>query len=327
MGTADIKLQEADKDELESALESLETGKKGEEEEVKPGEGEKTAEEIAAEAALAERLKPQEMEENGMKRMETPDEAKVRVETEDAEKAAAAAKPTETEQLREEVKDLRQIARTSKKDQVQLQAKLDRLEKRKPVEAKVEGEEELDEDGKPIEKKPPEEEPLSRVEELQQGILQVGAAKGANLDVLLETMGQSETYKDILDVCSRSNFDDIFESIASEVTKDDPTKNMDEVLLEIELSVWNKPNPYKYMYDLVKTYHPTYAGKETVAKPGEKVVKEVKVVDAPGTIADKGADADLKVGWTKERIDELPEEDLGQVPAETYEKYMQGELK
>lgn len=319
MGTAAVvEPQDTDKDELESALEGLETGKKGEEEEVKPGEGEKTDEEIAAEAALAERLKPQEIEEAGMKRMETPEEAKVRVETEDAEKAAAEAEPTETEKLREEVKDLRQIARTSKKDQVLLQAKIDRLEKRKPAE----GEEELDEDGKP---KPKEEEPLSRVEELQQGILQVGAAKGANLDVLLETMGQSEAYKDILDVCSRSNFDDIFESIATEVTKDDPTKNMDEVLLEIELSVWNKPNPYKYMYDLIKTYHPTYT--ETVAKPGEKVVKEVKATDAPGTIADKGADADLKTGWTAERIDALSEEELDQVPADVYEKYMNDELK
>ena len=308
---------------MKEVLEDLEEGKEAE---GKVDEEGKTEEEKAAEAAeaeLAKRLEPQEIEDKGMKRMETPEEAKARVEAEDAAAAAKEEEPSELDKLRDENRDLRQLTRSLKKDQAQMKARLDRLAAGKP--ASDEGEEEVDEDGKPVKK---EEVTLSRLEELQEGILQIGREKGPALDILLETMGQNEAYKDVQEVCSRGNFDDIFEAIATEVTKDDPSKNFDEVLLEVELNVWNKANPYKYMYDLIKKYHPSYAKKEEVAAPGgKKEEKEVKVTDAPGTIANKGGDANLQSGWTKARIDDLSEEELDQVPADIYDKYMRDELK
>lgn len=235
--------------------------------------------------------------------------------------------PNPVEVLREEVKDLRQMLRTSKRELTQTQAKLERLGER-PAALKNEDNEDIDEDGNEVDKKGKKEkgEHLSVVEELQGAIAQIGATRGPSLDILLETMEQNSQYKDIREVCSRGNFDDIFETIAAEATKG--SGSLDEALLEVELSVWNRPNPYKYMYGLIKKYHPGYAEKEGVAGPGDDKDKgkDKKLVKAPGTIADKGGDSNIKSGWTAKRIDDLPEDELGTVPKETYDKYMRDEL-
>jgi len=315
-------------DEATLALEGLKGKGEGEEEGDKgKGKGEedktKTPEQLEEEAAVAaklERLTPIAKEDGSM---ETDAEAKTRVETEDA----AAAEPTEAQKLAAEVKDLRQIIRTSKRDQVQMKAKIGRLEKRPVGTAEKEGEEEEEGEGETGEKKTPkekEEEPLSRVEELQEAISTVGKERGASLDILLATMETSGAYKDVKDVCSRGNFDDIFETIATEASKD-TGKDYDEVLLEVELNVWAKENPYLYMYDLIKKYHPSYA--EQVAQPGEKDKKGKVIADAPGSISDKGGDGNVTTGWTAKRIDDLPEEELHTVPQDVYDKYMKDELK
>lgn len=324
-GTPAVESSEANEGIL--ALKGLngdEEGKEAKEDPKVKGEGEKTEEEKAAEDAEAERLKPQEIEENGMKRVETSEEVAARIKTEDA----VAAEPTEAEKQAEEMKDLRQIIRTSKRDQAQLRAKVERLEKRPVKVVKEEEEEEEGEEGEAGKgKKKEEEESLSRLEELQTSILQVSKERGASLDILLETMEQG-AYKDIRGVCSRGNFDDIFESIATEASKE-TGKNIDEALLEVELGVWSKENPYKYMYDLIKKYHPTYAKKEETAKPGEgeRDKKTPVVVKAPGSIADKGGDSVIKAGWNAKRIDDMDEDELSTVPEDVYDTYLKGELK
>ena len=227
--------------------------------------------------------------------------------------------------LQGEVKDLRQMVRTSKRELTITQAKLERLgDKSTRVETRDEDDDDDEDEGEVKNKRKEKEESLSAVEELQQGIAHIGATKGATLDILLETMEQSPKYEDIREVCSRGNFDDIFEVIATEATKDG-NSNFDEVLLEVELNVWNKSNPYKYMYNLIKKYHPGYAKKEGTAGPGDKK-KDITKVKAPGTIADKGGDSNLKSGWTAKRIDDLPEDELHTVPKEIYAKYMKDEL-
>ena len=292
---ANEELQETD--ELESVLEGLtdEGDKAGDKED----EGEKGEEE--AEEAREKAGEKKEGEEEA----EEPDAVKV---------------------LQEEIKDLRQMVRTSKRELTITQAKLERLGER-PVrkEARDEDDDEDDEEDEGKKKGKEKEESLSTVEELQGAIAHVGATKGAVLDVLLETMEQSSKYEDIREVCSRGNFDDIFEVIAAEATKDGG--NLDETLLEVELNVWNKSNPYKYMYDLIKKYHPTYAKKDDTAEPGDKDKgKEKTLAKAPGTIVDKGGDSNLKSGWTAKRIDDLPEDELHTVPKEIYDKYMKSEL-
>ena len=292
-------LQEAEeKDELSTALEGLtddkDEGSKGE------GEGEKGEKEETGEAGEAEEKAGEKKEGEG--EAEEPDAVKV---------------------LQEEVKDLRQMVRTSKRELTITQAKLERLGER-PAGKEASDEDDEDDEDEGKKKGKEKEESLSTVEELQGAIAHVGATKGAALDILLETMEQNSKYEDIREVCSRGNFDDIFEVIAAEATKDGG--NLDETLLEVELNVWNKSNPYKYMYDLIKKYHPTYAKKEGAAEPGDK--KETKApVKAPGTIADKGGDSNLKSGWTAKRIDALPEDELHTVPKEIYDKYMRDELE
>lgn len=311
-----------DTDEAKLALEGLEGIKN---EEGDKGEGVKTEEEKAAEAAEAaeaEKLKPVEKADGTM---ENAEEAKARVDAE----AEAAKEPTELERLRAEVKDVHQMLRTSKREQVQDRAKLDRLEKR-PVKVVKEDEDEEGEGetGEAGKKKVVEEEPLSRVEELQETISQIGKDRGPSLDILLATMEQGEKYKDIREVCSRGNFDDIFEAIASESSKDSG-KNYDETLLEVEASIWAKENPYQYMYDLIQKYHPSYAKQEGAAAPDDKGGKGKEkhtVAEAPGSIADKGGDSSVKSGWTAKRIGDLPEDELDTVPKDVYDKYMLGEL-
>lgn len=310
-----LELQEAEEtDELNSALESLSKGSKDEstptsedsqdrenKEEGEKGEEEGTGETEGSEKKVGEK-------EEGKGKNEEPDHIQV---------------------LQEEVKDLRQMVRTSKRELTQTQAKLERVSEgaktRREARDEDEDEDEDDDEGKGERKV--KKETLSTVEELQGAIANVGTLKGAALDVLLEAMEQNSKYEDIREVCSRGNFDDIFEVIAAEATKSGG--NFDETLLEVELNVWNKSNPYRYMYELIKKYHPSYAKKEGVAAPGGKEKKGGKTpekVKAPGTIADKGGDSNLKGGWTAKRIDDLPEDELHIVPKEIYNKYMRDDL-
>ena len=129
MATSTPAAKSLEADEATLALEGLKGKGEGEGDKGK-SEGEeekaKTPEELAEEAAVAEkleRLTPVAKEDGSM---ETEAEAKTRVEAEDA----AAAEPTEAQKLAAEVNDLRQIIRTSKRDQVQMKAKITRLEKR-----------------------------------------------------------------------------------------------------------------------------------------------------------------------------------------------------
>lgn len=236
---------------------------------------------------------------------------------------AGDKEPDLVEVLQGEIKDLRQMVRTSKRDSTIMQAKLKRLETE--AGSKVEDDDEDDEDDENKKDKGKKEVSLSTVEKLQENIAHVGSSRGASLDILLEAMEQNSKYEDIREVCSRGNFDDIFEVIATEATKNG-TADFDETLLEVELSVWNKTNPYKYMYELIKRYHPSYAKKEGAAEPGDKKKKEKTIANAPGTIADKGGDGNLKGGWTAKRIDDLPENELHTVPKDIYAKYMRDEL-
>ena len=335
MGTQAMESQDADK--LVLALEGSANDDEGKTEEeiaaakaeaakvAEAGEG-KTEEEKAAEAAEAERQKPLEIEENGVTRLETADEVTIRIAAEDAEAAKAAdeGKPSEVDLLKEEVSSLRQMLRTSKRDMVQMGAKLARFGERSV--GSEEGEE-----GEEGEGKAGKGGKVSKIEELQNAIGEVGATRGANLDILLETMAEGK-YPDVKEVCSRANFDDIFEAIAAKVV-DEKGGNPDEALLEVELNVWSRANPYSYMYGLIKKYHPTYANAKAEAEAGEgnkgeedKSGKGKKIVNAPGSIGNLGGDSGIKSGWTAAKIDALPEDQLHTVPTDVYDKYMKNEL-
>ena len=291
MATAPIVAQEAEEDidELASALEST---KETDEAALAAKEAEEVAkateEKVAEEKAAAEKL----VEEEASK------EEKPEVDTKD-----------------EEIRDLRQILRESKKQMSLLQAQVQRADK-KATAALDEDDETFKDDKTPI-------------EQLSEAINAVGAERGAQLDLLAETMSEMTKYTDIYDVCNKEYFGDMFEAIGQEIAQREGLP-VDQATLKAELSIWTMSNPYKYMYNLIKEHHPKFAKKEEtketdgVVKPGEKTSK---AAEAPASIAGMGGSDTSKTGWTAAKIDALPEDELDKVPADIYKKYMLNNLK
>jgi len=209
-----------------------------------------------------------------------------------------------------EVRELKQMLRESKREMLNMKTAL----------GKVQQKPQLDEDGEEI----PQE--VGRIEQLQNAIAAVGSQKSAILDVLVETMEMSPKYEDVRQVCTKSNFDDIFETAAMRVSRE-TGKPFEEALLEVELSVWKMSNPYKYMYGVIKQYHPRYAAQQQTAAPKAKeVVKQSP--PAPSSIsAVGGGDGGAKSGWTSAKLDAMDLDELEKVPANIYEQYLAGTLK
>ena len=219
---------------------------------------------------------------------------------------AAPAQPDPNEQ---QLIEMRQMLREARKEITSLRAAMQRVGTKPTV----------NDDGEEV---PPEP---SRIEQLQDAIAAVGQSKSAVLEVLVETMEMTPKYQDVRSVCTKANFDDIFEAAASKIARESG-KSFDEALLEVELSVWKMPNPYKYMYDVIKKFHPRFATKTAAPAPAS-TGKQPKPVVAPSSVSAMGGDSDVKSGWTAARIDAMDVSELDSVPPEIYEKYLLGTLK
>jgi hypothetical protein len=222
----------------------------------------------------------------------------------------------------DELNELRQFIREQRKEIAAMKAKLGRVKESS----------EVDDDGKPIVTYTP-------LENLQKELHNIAIARTPLLEVIVEAMEANPKYADIYEVCSKTHFDDIFEMAATTISRQEG-RDFNEVLLQLELEVWKKPNPYKYMYTVIKENHPKYKGKpepkkeepintaklEEAVKASAKKVLEAKA--APGSIAAAGSGENLGTGaWTAAKIDDLEENELHQVPKEIYQKYMMGKLK
>ena len=150
------------------------------------------------------------------------------------------------------------------------------------------------------------------------------SARQGQLEFLAETMRVNPRYEDLDDVVSQEHFDDYVEAVAKAYV-DKNGGNFDKILRDVETRVWMMPNPYKFLYGEIKSYHPAYRKAEgkDVATPDGKV-KDIKVAsslsDIPGASIGKG-------GWSSAKIDALDESELGKVPPDVYDKYLKGELK
>jgi len=162
--------------------------------------------------------------------------------------------------------------------------------------------------------------PLSEIEQLQLDIAALGEVRSSEISLLLETMELNPKYEDVKVVCSRSNFDDILDLAAVDVAAKSGISET-EALLVLEKEVWSQANPYKYMYDLIKGYHPKYQ-----AVAADPVAPRRIVAEAPVSVSGLGGDAGITGGWTSSKIDAMAETDLGKVPPDIYEKYLQGTL-
>ena len=226
----------------------------------------------------------------------------------------------------DEASRLRRLSKRQERELAFLKARLERLEKNVITEPD-EGE---------------EAEVPARIEQLQGTINRIAQEKGPAFEILLEAMAQTPKYADIEEVCTQDNFNDLV-SIAAERIAADEGRDPVEVALELEADVWQRRNPYSYMYDLIKEHHPRFtkkadaqaAGKEKETGEGEKppvektkkTLADAEKLKAPSTIADAGTGTKTSLsGWTAKRIDEMDEMELDKVPAEVYEKYLQGAL-
>jgi hypothetical protein len=219
--------------------------------------------------------------------------------------------PTPQLPTMEELNELRQLARDQRRELAEVRAALSRAAVK----------EELDEEGNP---KPVVLTPL---EKITAELHNVAVTKTPVLEILLETMELSPAYADVREVCSRSNFADILEDAAKIISREH-NLNYNEVLVQLELDVWKRPNPYKYMYKIIKENHRSYKteAKAPAAPPGKTAANIVK--EAPGSIANlDGGDTKGSSQWTAARIDALPETDLHLVPTDVYSRYMRGTLK
>jgi len=160
----------------------------------------------------------------------------------------------------------------------------------------------------------------------KQAALQYGQqVRAEQLQTLLDVMEMNPKYEDVSEVVNQAHFDDVVESMANALVAKNGG-NVDEVRRGLEAEIWSLRNPYKYMYGMIKQYHPAYA-KAPEVKPGE-VVKGKEPIKTATSIQDlPGGGAGATSGWTAAKIDALPEIELSKVPNDIYDKYLRNELK
>jgi hypothetical protein len=228
----------------------------------------------------------------------------------------------------EEVRELREIARAQKAELNKVTSEYERLNKILKDKGLI------DEDD---EKSRKDQEDVARVNYER---------RLSTLGDMLEVMKVNPRYEDIETVVSQRNFDDMITALAKYHVSQ-KGGDFTQTMTEVEREIWSLPNPYKYMYDLVKKYHPAYTEQEE--KPKAKVdiekidlkaaLKDAKIEDKPEKADEKkpkeqamslqdlpGGSGKDGGGWTSAKIDNMDEEDLTKVPRDIYERYLKNDL-
>ena len=240
--------------------------------------------------------------------------------TEDGDSAptddSGNTEPSEFTKLKEDQEELRQMLRVTRRENATLRAKVGRID------SDVQLEDDLDEG------EGGEGTKLTHVEELQNHLSNIAQSRAGQLELYVEQMAEMTKYSDVADVCSKVNMDTIVETAAETIVAEQGG-NIDEIMLELEVDIWSKPNPYKYLYQVIKAHHPKYATATTQKKEdSQSLVDNAKDNKTASSIQDMGGSGGGKGGgWTADRIDRLPEDEINKVPVDVYEKYMQGTLK
>lgn len=246
------------------------------------------------------------------------DESASESETKDEKEGEEAAETEEPEvnvKTDEEARNLRQITRDQKRELERVQNELARVNKILEA-AQLESQEDVE--------------------------ARVAAEKAAverreHLMTLLDMMEVNPKYEDVRDVVSQDHFDDMVEAMAQAYTaKNGGDEN--EVAKQLTAEIWAIRNPYKYMYDQIKKWHPDYRKADTSAAAGEKKDegaaaakggdKESILKKIPSSLQNMGGGSGKgEPGWTAAKIDKMSEDELDSIPRDIYEKYLIGELK
>jgi len=305
-----VKAQDADKDALDELTAALEAADK---------DGTEDLEEVKDDKLSTSETAEEDVKEEGK-------EGKEGEETEEEKDADDGSKTGEEEETLSverdtEIAELRSLLRDGKRESTLLKQQLERVDKRtsKVIDEETGEEKDIEEELTPIELKMAEKD-------------SVMATRGGQLDVLLQQMTETKKWADVGVVVSQSRFNDVVDVMAGHISKEQGG-NYEETRLDVEVNIWKMSNPYKYMYDVIKQYHPDFATKEeakeeteeskTETKAAETKVKEpVKKVTSIGDMkggSDKG-------GWTSAKIDAMDELDMDKVPTDVYDKYLRNEL-
>jgi len=175
----------------------------------------------------------------------------------------------------------------------------------------------------PIEQPKQEQQPVTtQYDEAKRNYAEIAQQRTANAETLFEMMKLHPNYADIETVVTKESIDDLHDKLATAHSQRSGT-DYNTALLMVKTAILQQPNPYGYMYGILK------AAKQeaTQAVPAQKQ-QQKQPPKAPASIADFG-DGGKKVesGWTAKRIDEMPEEEWNTIPKDIKEKYMRNELK
>jgi len=230
------------------------------------------------------------------------------------------------------IQTLRQMRRDQALANARLQRQdeeLQRLRTVKPV-APEDDPEDLLSVGLPKTKAPEKVEPvkLSEIEQLHQEIQQIGSQRGENLTTLVEVMAVQPAFKDVKEVCSRDNLNDLVDAMAEKISTE---QGLDPVLaaMKVEAAIWKLPNPYSWMYETIKAHHPKYKVTETPPvkeTPKKPAGREPKPAEAPPTVVDKGGSSAVSGGWTAASLDVMDDAAYAKVPQNIRELYLLGKL-
>ena len=154
--------------------------------------------------------------------------------------------------------------------------------------------------------------------------------RAIQLETLLETMRINPKFEDVDTVVSQSRFDDMVEGYAFATAQQQGGK-AEDYIDAVAAKIWAMPNPYRFMYEKIKAFHPDFASKEEKKEepetPKAQPKAEPKPKTAPTTISNLPASNEESGGWTSARIDNMAEEDLVKVPKDIYQRYLSGDLK
>lgn len=288
--------------------------------------GEVVVVENELEDALSGKIGDEEVVEEGGE--EKGEDTSVENKGEDGEEGASD-EPSEIDKLKGELESLRQIALEQKRENAKLSSRLNRLSRPKTVK---QDKEDFDED-EDVETTPAkgkkQEVSTDETEVLEKEVQELHKSRDPLIDMQLDVLSETKKFGDILDVCSQGNINDITDALAKHIVEKEGV-DYHRASLEVDKFIWGQKNPYKYLYGLIKEYHPKYLGapkgqdKSTEGEKGKGKEKENK---APKTIANVPGSDGGSGGWTAAKIDAMPETELHKVPPDVYQKWLTNELE
>lgn len=278
---------------------------------------------LSPEALAAEQAAKVEADKKTADDAETARLAALTPEERAAEEAAkGGGKGTKTDAEKEELLTLRQITREQKRQMDALAEKLEATNKKLQESGIISAED--------IEAQKAQDKLLTQRQE--------------GLDMLLEVMRVNPTYQDVDTVVSEQHFDEMIEAMAKVIVNKEGG-DLGTVEKSLRDEVWSLKNPYKFMYENIKAYHPEYqqlkkpdggadngAGKTEAEKAAAKVLADKTEADKlaatkiASSIHDGPGGGDTGGTWTKAAIDALSEEELDKVPPAIYQSYLRNQL-